>query len=100
MVVAGSFADVKRAAFTGEDIRFTTKGDTLYALALAWPEGGKLVVKSLPESAGRVKRVSLLGHSGKLNWSQTPEGLVVNLPAAKPCDYAITLAITGNRLVK
>ena len=99
-VVAGSFADVKRAAFTGEDIRFTTKVETLYAIALAWPENGKLVVKSLPESAGRVRRVRLLGYPGKLNWSQTAEGLVVDLPAAKPCDYAITLAITGDKLVK
>ena len=99
-VVAGSFEDVKRAAFTGEDIRFTTKGNVLYAIALAWPGNGKLVVKSLPESAGLVKRVRLLGYSKKLNWSQTAEGLVVNLPAAKPCDYAITLAITGGKLAK
>ena len=37
-VVAGSFADVKRKPFTAEDIRFTRKGDTLYAIALAWPD--------------------------------------------------------------
>jgi len=120
-VVAGSFADVKRAAFTGEDIRFTTKGDTLYAIALAWPENGKLVVRSLA-TGGRagsplpaadspgggahgvtrptINRVRLLGFSGKLDWRQTSEGLVVTLPAKQPCDYAITLAITGGKLVK
>ena len=97
-VVAGSFADVKRAAFTGEDIRFTTKGDTLYAIALGWPENGKLVMKSLPDGAGRVKSVRLLGFSGKLNWSQTVEGLVVSLPVQRPCDYAITLKISGTKL--
>ena len=99
-VVAGSFADVKRAAFTGEDIRFTTKDDTLYAIALAWPESGKLVVKSLSNDVSRVKRVRLLGYSGKLSWGQTAEGLVVDLPVTKPCDYAIALAITGDKLVK
>jgi alpha-L-fucosidase len=50
-IVAGSFADVKRQPFTGQDFRFTTKGDTLYAIALAWPDNGKLVVKSLALSA-------------------------------------------------
>ena len=34
-------------AFTSDDIRFTTKGETLYAIALAWPNNGKLAIKSL-----------------------------------------------------
>jgi alpha-L-fucosidase len=92
-VVAGSFADVKRAAFTGEDIRFTTKGGTLFAIALAWPENGRLVVKSL--AGENVKRVELLGHRGKLQWKQTDEGLVVTLPGKAPCDFAVTLKIAG-----
>ena len=33
--------------FVAGDIRFTTKGESLYAIALAWPEDGKLVIKSL-----------------------------------------------------
>jgi alpha-L-fucosidase len=33
--------------YVSGDIRFTTKGDALYAIALAWPEDGKLVIKSL-----------------------------------------------------
>jgi alpha-L-fucosidase len=98
-VVAGSFADVKRQGFTGEDFRFTAKGSTLYAIALAWPESGKLVVKSLAPDAGlargRVDSVRLLGYEGKLDWRQTPEGLVVTLPNQPPCDFAVTLAITG-----
>jgi alpha-L-fucosidase len=100
-VVAGSFADVKRAPFTGEDFRFTTRGDTLYAIALAWPEGGKLVVKSLAKEPGATDSVSavtdvrLLGDDGELDWSQTTDGLVVALPAEPPCDFAVTLAIEG-----
>jgi alpha-L-fucosidase len=98
---AGSFSDKKaKRPFTSEDFRFTTKGDTLYAIALAWPESGRLLVRSLAQADGRVKRVRLLGHSGKLGWSRTAEGLVVHLPAARPCDHAITLAITGVGLVK
>jgi len=32
--------------YTGEDIRFTTKGDTLYATMLAWP-GNQAVIRSI-----------------------------------------------------
>jgi alpha-L-fucosidase len=91
-VVAGSFADVKRQPFTGEDFRFTTKGDTLYAIALAWPDHGKLVVKSLTGERA-IKDVELLG-SGKVNWKRTGQGMEVELPAKRPCDFAVTLKIT------
>ncbi len=97
-IVAGSFSDVKRAAFTGEDLRFTTKGKTLYAIALAWPEDGKLVVKSLAAKAAGVRKVTnvtLLGSEAKLAWEQTDEALVVNLPGEAPCDFAVTLRIEG-----
>ena len=34
------------AVYTGEDIRFTTKDDTLYATLLAWP-GDQAVIRSI-----------------------------------------------------
>ena len=84
---------MKRQPFTGEDFRFTTKGDTLYAIALAWPDNGKLVVKSLADNDHAVNNVELIGNDGKLTWKQTDEGLVVELPAEPPCDFAVTLKI-------
>jgi alpha-L-fucosidase len=94
-VVEGPFADTKRKPFTGEDIRFTVRGETLYAIALAWPETGKLLIRSLPSGAGvmQVKGVSLLGYGGKLAWKQGARGLEVTMPAARPCDYAFALKI-------
>jgi alpha-L-fucosidase len=101
-VVEGSFADTKRKAFTGQDIRFTTKERRLYAIDLAWPENAKLVVKSLAQihgqKQGNVKSVRLLGHSGKLDWKQSTEGLVVTLPARRPCEHAFAFEITGEGL--
>ena len=100
-VVAGSFADTKRAAFTGQDLRFTCKGNALYAIALAWP-GKELTIRSLAKSAGlaegNVTGVALLGHDGKLTWSGTDAGLVVQMPDRKPCDHAYALKITGLRV--
>ncbi len=89
---AGSFTDKQtKPEFTAEDIRFTTRGRTLYALALAWPENRKLVVKSL---AGQTfKHVNLLGHKGRLSWQSRTEGLIVTLPERSPCDFAATLKI-------
>ena len=98
-VVGGSFKDTASKPFTSEDIRFTTKGNTLYAIALAWPQNGKLTIKSLaggsPQSNGDVKRVELLGSKTKLNWTRDAKGLTVVLPAEKPGDYAFALKISA-----
>ena len=84
--------------FTAEDIRFTTKGDTLYAIALAWPESGRLLVRSLARPGGQDERsvatVDLLGHEGRLQWEQTLEGLGVKLPAGTPGESALALRIS------
>ena len=53
--------------YTAKDIRFTTKGEVLYAIALGWPEDRKLVVKSLAKLAGAISAVSLLG--GPPSWT-------------------------------
>jgi hypothetical protein len=77
--------------------RFTVKGDTLYAIALAWP-GDRAVIRSLaPGSAqeGKVRRVRLLGHPGDLEFTQDAEGLKVKLPAQPPGQHAFALEIRG-----
>lgn len=101
-VVAGTFADTKRKEFTGQDFRFTTKGDTLYAIALDWP-GDEAVVTSLAPAAGlaggKVTEVTLLGHAGQLAFTQDARGLVVKLPTKKPCEHAFVLKIAGLKIV-
>ncbi len=80
------------------DIRFTTKGDTLYAIALAWPQDGKLVIRSLapnlPYYRGEIDRIGLLGTSKKLQWSRDANGVTIQLPAAPPCEYAFVFKIS------
>lgn len=60
--------------------------------------GQPVVVKSLatssPHVRGRVTSVTLLGHTGPLQWTQDETGLKVTLPAA-PSEHAIALRITG-----
>jgi alpha-L-fucosidase len=96
-VVEGSFKDTETKGFKGSDIRFTTKGHTLYAIALAWPESGKLVVNSLGTGSNLrttpVKSVELLGSKAKLKWRQDSQSLTVELPPQKPGDYAFAFKI-------
>jgi alpha-L-fucosidase len=89
-VLTGGFTDRKQKSFTGEDIRFTTKGDTLYAIALDWP-GKQMTVKSLANQ--KVTSVKLLGSAQNLKWTQDAEGLKVQMPEQKLGDYAYTLKI-------
>jgi alpha-L-fucosidase len=94
----GGARDVR--PYTSEDIRFTTKGDALYAFVMAWPKDGLANLGALaahsPQLAGRrVSDVTLLGFPGALTWSQTDDGLRVRLPDSPPSEHATTLRIRG-----
>ena len=85
--------------YTIEDIRFTTKGEGLYAYLLAPQPATPAVIKSLatnsPHTGGRkVKDVTILG-GGKLAWSQGEHGLTVKLPDSLPSSEAVGLKISG-----
>jgi alpha-L-fucosidase len=94
---SGNFNENVKRPYTAEDIRFTTKGDALYALVLAWPANGKVTIKTLAPGSSHypkeVGRVRLLGSRGALTFSRNPEGLVVTLPGRKPGDLAFALKI-------
>jgi len=85
--------------YSARDIRFTTKGKTLYAIALGWPDDGKIVVKSLAKTVdatqNKIAKIELLGHKGKLKFTQTTDELVVELPDVKLSDLTCALRITG-----
>ena len=99
-VKGGSFGEDFR--YNAKEIRFTTKGATLYAIALGWPEDGQLTIRSLAKPGGQnvnnITAVSLLGYDGKLEWKQTPNELVVTLPAQKVSEFTAALKITGTDL--
>ncbi len=84
--------------YTPQDVRFTRKGDTLYAIELGWPADGELTLHTLfrgtPYLRSPITGISLLGSNAHLRWSQTPDGLVIHLPAVKPNDIAYVYRIT------
>ena len=91
--IGGSFIDNKVKAFTAQDIRFTTRGEKLYAITLALPTS-KLIVHSLGVSQGKIKAVELVGSGEKLNWKQNAEGLQIALPKQIPSAYAAVFRIS------
>jgi alpha-L-fucosidase len=96
---AQGFNEGKNKPYTAEDIRFTKKGETLYAFALAWPTTGQLRITSLaegsPHAPGQVARVELLGAPGPLHFTRDADGLTVTLPDRKPGDHVYTFEISG-----
>lgn len=78
-------SDRGRVSFDAADIRFTTRGDVVYATALDWPSDGTMLVRTLGEDSahlsGPVGSVELLGSPGELGFDRSPEGLSVKLPA-------------------
>lgn len=95
--VTSSALDTDRQEFTAEDVRYTTRGDALYAIALGWPAGGELRFQSLgtgmPYASGAVCSVQLLGSGAKLDWAQREDGLHVRLPHAALDEPAFTFRI-------
>jgi len=97
-VVAGMHGEGAARPWTGQDIRFTTKGQTLYAFALDWPEDRRMAIQALPLRAGRIEAVELLG-GGPLPFSQTDQGLTIDLPSQRPVVTAPAVRLRGAGLI-
>jgi alpha-L-fucosidase len=76
----------------GLGVRFTAKGDALYAIVLGQPEGERVVIRDL-DMAGR-SSVRMLGYEGDLSWEQDGADLSVALPpeVAATCAVAFRIA--------
>jgi alpha-L-fucosidase len=94
---SGNFNEGSARPYTAQDIRFTTKGDTLYAIALGWPADGKIAIRTLAAGSAsyprQIGQVELLGHKGPLPVTRDATALVVTLPAEKPNQSAFVLKI-------
>lgn len=93
----GGYFNEKEVQFTPRDLRFTTKDGIVYAICMAWP-GSTLKIESLGTSSrampGSVADVRLIGLDLKLDWRQGADGLTVQVPNHKPCDYAFVFKVT------
>ncbi len=99
---SAGFNESDRRALTAEDVRFTTKGSTLYALVMGWPDY-KFTIKSLAQNTalrvGKVENVELItgadGSSRKLTFTHDNQGLTIYVPREAPTKYASAFRISG-----
>jgi alpha-L-fucosidase len=81
----------------GDRVRFTAKGDTVYAICLDWP--GKELTLSTPQPSPGTT-ASLIGLDTPLHWRLEGDGLRIELPddrAAVPPSDAYVIELTSVR---
>ena len=95
-IKSGELQERLMKTFTANDIRFTTKGDALYAICLGIPEQD-VAIKALGTAAGLwqqpITRVRVVGSAEALQWSREGEHLRIKLPRQQPCASALVFEI-------
>jgi alpha-L-fucosidase len=84
----------KMPELTAQDLRFTTKGDTVYAFICGTPENDTVSIRTFSaKKYHEIQSISMLGVKGNLQFEQKDNALYVALPQTLPCDYAVCLKI-------
>ncbi|HJV69673.1 alpha-L-fucosidase, partial [Ideonella sp.] len=98
-VGGGMFSEGSSQPLTAEDIRFTTKGGALYAIALGWPRGAVLRIHALAEGSalapGAIENVQAVGSPDSLGFTRTSRWLEVKLPDGLAGSPAVAVKIRG-----
>jgi alpha-L-fucosidase len=93
----GQFGGVRDVRpYESTDIRFTTKGETLYAFCMGKPSGDIRISslgKNSKVNSKTIASVKMLGSKGKLTWKQDGDALVIDKPAQLPEWQVPTLKI-------
>jgi len=77
--------------FTADDMRFTRKGDALYAILLDWPVG-EVLVRSIGQT--KIERIDLLG-GPELRFTATADALRFTIPAPESGAFVPVLRLRG-----
>ena len=81
MIKGGHFGEQSIAGFSAEDIRYTVKGNILYAISLGVPEN--IAVMRTPAeclTADMIENISIVGGPEKVKWTLANGCLAVNIP--------------------
>ena len=90
----GGLKDVR--PYESTDIRFTTKGNSLYAFCMGQPTSDIRIIalgKDSKISSQKVVSVKMLGSKDKLTWKQQADGLIITRPLKLPEWQVITFKI-------
>ncbi|MGK6357057.1 alpha-L-fucosidase [Sphingomonas sp. DT-207] len=97
---AGAFGEEKQKPYTARDVRFTKKGDALYAIFLDWPQAESAIASlgsnALPGAA--IERVDLIG-GPELQFRRDADALRLTLPGPETGAFVPVIRIRGRGLV-
>ena len=103
VVPEGHFTDTYEKKFTSEDIRFTSRGNHIYATVLHWPENGEIHIKSLGNHMkflkSSIKDVELLGTDLHPAFDRTETLNIFCGKVIEPGDMPVVLKIILNKYV-
>jgi alpha-L-fucosidase len=94
---SGMFLD--KITYTPQDIRYTKKGNIIYAIFLGWPkEKSPITLTSftseiLGDNIPEINNVSILGYDGEVPFTMDNEGLHFKTPNQKIDDKAFVIKI-------
>jgi alpha-L-fucosidase len=94
-IETGNFNEDKQRDLTAEDIRFTKRGNTIFAFVMGKPEIAVVNALGLwsPPNPGRIHHVEILGHHGDLQWQQDNAALRVRVPPEISTNIGLTLKV-------
>jgi alpha-L-fucosidase len=92
----GAFGEDKQQPYTSSDIRFTKKGDALYAIFLDTPEGESAILslgtRALPDAV--IERIDLLG-GPELKFRRDADALRLTIPRSTDGAFLPAIRIRG-----
>ena len=95
-----AFGETAMKPYTAEDVRFTAKGDTLYAIFLEWPES-ESAIASLGRDAlpgAKTVRIDLLG-GPQLDFRREAGALRLTIPPSRRDELVPTIRMRGRGLI-
>lgn len=74
------------AGYGSMDVRYTSKGPSVYAIVLGVPEDGRILLKAF---AGEdIKEITMLGSEETISWKKEENGVLIDFPKTLPCSHA------------
>ena len=97
-VGGAGFSENKDKPFTGQDVRYTTKGNVLYAILLGRPERAITLTSVNPKThpSGAIHDIHVLSSGEKVAWRPAGDGIALDIPASaiERTNLCCTLKIT------
>ena len=94
---SGQFADQK-VPFNAKDIRFTKKGEIVYAITLGLPKANTVILSMGSKTGnGIIEKIEMVGSNEKIGWRQKEDALIIEPSKEYPSKNAVAYRIYFNK---